>query len=433
MSDLKNIKNILSDFEMEYDPNEWSNLEKDLPKPKQGGHFRKITVIASAAAIFVAAIITVVVLNKNYENQEKIATETEKNNEINRISTEDNYENLQTEPIDKDIINNKQSNQVVNTDPMLLNTDPANIPERNVGAVEKKNQAQESSDIIANTSDNNTPDVINIHKEISSGGQEKNNTNSETLSVKYVVEMIEECSPAKVILSASDLPAGYEIYWNMGDGTSYVGNVVEHTYLDAGDYYPVASVVNENFVIKKDKIRKISVKESTFVRINFENIKNNYRFTFYPEDKLQALWNIDGKEFNYTDVEYTFPRSGKYNIYLSVINEVGCRTTASEIINVDIEPVYYVPNAFIPGVGDGVNSYFGPIGEDLDFKSYRLTIIDLNGNFVFESGKVEEMWNGKINNTGLDAKGGYYLWEIKTVDWYNNIHSRKGRVNLIRE
>jgi hypothetical protein len=119
-------------------------------------------------------------------------------------------------------------------------------------------------------------------------------------------------------------------------------------------------------------------------------------------------------------------------INLKGINKFGCKSEVSEKIIIKNKPVFYVPNAFIPN-SDDINSHFGPIGENLDFASYQLMILDANGIKVFESDKPDFMWNGKINNIGNEAKPGVYLWEIKTLDNYGNYHNKKGRVNLIRK
>jgi hypothetical protein len=144
------------------------------------------------------------------------------------------------------------------------------------------------------------------------------------------------------------------------------------------------------------------------------------------------LWSIDNQQFSGEEVSYSFNKEGDYMINLKGINKFGCKSEVSEKIIIKNKPVFYVPNAFIPN-SDDINSHFGPIGENLDFASYQLMILDANGIKVFESDKPEIMWNGKINNIGNDAKSGIYLWEIRTVDNFGNYQNKKGRVNLIRK
>jgi hypothetical protein len=433
MSDLKNIKNIFSDFEMEYDPQDWKRLEKELPKTgKANNYFGKISGIISIVAIFVATIITVIVISQDSKidnsvlsTSDNAAKEETVNNKINQNQVVEENTSLNSKREASENSLDLHKNKLVSNDGI----DKEKPAEKLISLQEAKTAIPSKMDI-ENVSSN---DLLTQEENDQSENQQNSGIKNSNLHISYKVEMVQECTPAKVIFSANNVPSGYDIYWDMGDGSSLKGNVVEHVYVKGGTFSPIASVVSDNFIIKKDEIMEISIKASSFIKINYESSENNYTFNSDLGGNTQILWSIDGNEFNYDNVNYTFSKSGKYKISLSVIDEAGCKTETSEVINVNPEPVYYMPNAFIPGRYGDVNSYFGPIGENLDFKSYKFTIVDLNGNIVFESQEVEKMWNGKINNTGADANAGYYLWEIKTIDWSGNIHSQKGKVNLIKE
>ncbi|MDD2387866.1 MAG: gliding motility-associated C-terminal domain-containing protein, partial [Bacteroidales bacterium] len=208
------------------------------------------------------------------------------------------------------------------------------------------------------------------------------------------------------------------------------GNEVEYTYTNDGSFYPEINVIYNNFVLKNEKIDIIELNSSTKIRINFDKSENSYYFTCDNEKGLDLLWSIDKLEFREREVRYDFNKSANYIIRLDAINEYGCKTSVEETIKILIEHVFYLPNAFTPNT-NGINSEFGPIGEDMHFESYQLLIVDGTGKPVFSSNNFDYKWNGKINNVGENAKPGYYLWEIKTLDEYGNIQTKKGRVNLI--
>jgi hypothetical protein len=79
----------------------------------------------------------------------------------------------------------------------------------------------------------------------------------------------------------------------------------------------------------------------------------------------------------------------------------------------------------------GINSSFGPIGDELENFTFRMLIYDKTGSLVFETDLIDYLWNGKINNVGQLADPGVYRWEIITIDQFGNMKIRKGQVNLI--
>ena len=142
-------------------------------------------------------------------------------------------------------------------------------------------------------------------------------------------------------------------------------------------------------------------------------------------------WEIDSKSFTDKSVEYEFVRSGDYPVKLVLTDGNGCSAEAAKSVKVVISHVYFVPNAFTPDA-EGVNSTFGPIGEDMDFKTFSFGITNSRGEAVFTSTDPTVYWNGKINNVGPDVEAGVYYWIIKTVDHYGNSQTRKGTVNVMR-
>ena len=89
-----------------------------------------------------------------------------------------------------------------------------------------------------------------------------------------------------------------------------------------------------------------------------------------------------------------------------------------------------MPTAFRPSSG-GVNSTFGPIGDNMSDYRFKMLIYDKTGKIVFETDEIDNLWNGKINGYGSMAEPGVYIWEIITIDQYSNTKLQKGQVNLL--
>lgn len=94
-----------------------------------------------------------------------------------------------------------------------------------------------------------------------------------------------------------------------------------------------------------------------------------------------------------------------------------------------VEPLIYVPNAFMP---TGINNVFYPVIRNFDDQNYRLTIIDRWGQVVFQTTNYFEGWNGKFNNSGAEAEGGTYIYQIEMYDGNQEQIMTRGHVTLLR-
>lgn len=417
MSDLKNIKDILQNYEVEYDPQDWIRLEKDLPKPGISG-LTKTILVASTIIVTIASII---LINNLFDKEPQVENKTTEqisnnNNNTNQTIISENNNSSNTDNTDNTTVNIDNNNNITHQD-NSDNTTNNNITNSN-------NQNSENTEI--NTND--TQDVNSI-----------NNITEEDIEAdvipdiskaKFYYEISDKCTPVSIKFIAENVPDGCKILWNTGDNAKVYGNTAEYIYTEDGKFYPEVNITFNNFILKNEDLEIVELYKPTPTKINFDNSENLYYFTTDNEEELEYLWTIDSQEFREREASYTFNKTSEYTINLSIVNQFGCKTEVNKNVNVVIEHVFYLPNAFTPN-SNGVNSEFGPIGEDMNFTSYQLLIVDGHGNLVFSSNNFEDRWNGKVNNIGENAKPGYYLWEIKTMDEYGNIQTKKGRVNLI--
>jgi len=412
MSDMENIKKIISEFEVEYDHNDWIKLEKDLPKSPGMSGLTKFLLVASAIIITIAGIYVV----SKHLSRNEIKNEKEITIANNKITTDETGNTTE-------IINNNNAENNSNTYKITNNTFSADTSESlESGIIENKTYDQKNNQEVINNENNSTIIVENTNNEVQ---------NPDATNTTFIVEVVDNCIPAKIVFTAENVPADCEIVWNTDNDQTLYGKRVEYSYREKGKYIPSVSVVFNNFVIKRTELDVIIINQPSVIKINFENSENMYYFTCNNKEELSILWTIDNQQFSDKDIRYEFNIAGEHAIILEAVNEFGCKSEATEKVNIAVDHVFYVPNAFIP-TSNGVNSEFGPIGENLDFASYKMVIVDANGNTVFESTSPEFMWNGRINNIGDEAKPGFYLWEIKTMDPFGNVQTKKGRVNLIR-
>ncbi len=420
MNDMKNIKDLLSDFEVAYDHNDWIKLEKDLPKSPGMSGLTKTILVATAVILSVAGIYTITQISNNDSGKNPVVVDNEKPDKV-------------------DVNINSINSTVINKDSELIAKDNSVINNNNELSV---NDSKSDNSVTDNANENSNTNVSKseVISTVDKTESKTNNTSSNEVSIvtipdlsnsKFYVQIIENCIPSKVIFNAENIPAGCDIIWNTDENYRVYGKNAEHSYLEEGTYMPEVLVIFNNNVLKSQKLPQISINKPSIVKINFDNTENLYYFTCNNVEDLRLLWSIDNQQFSEKEISYDFNRAGEYLINLTAVNEFGCKSEASEKVNIVIEHVYFVPNAFVP-TANGVNSSFGPIGENMDFVSYKLIIVDGNGNTVFDSDSPDYMWNGRINNIGEEARPGFYLWEIKTLDQFGNVQTKKGRVNLMR-
>ncbi|MBX9448386.1 MAG: gliding motility-associated C-terminal domain-containing protein [Taibaiella sp.] len=118
------------------------------------------------------------------------------------------------------------------------------------------------------------------------------------------------------------------------------------------------------------------------------------------------------------------------NLYVVVgTDSAGCKNKDS--LNITAFPCCEVaiPSAFSPN-GDGVNDEFGLMTDGIP-EYYQLEIYDRWGKRVFVSYKVENQWDGTMEN-GEEAQGGVYFYVIQGRCNQGENFKKKGDLTLLR-
>lgn len=102
-------------------------------------------------------------------------------------------------------------------------------------------------------------------------------------------------------------------------------------------------------------------------------------------------------------------------------------TAFSNSVCAIIDPVVYIPNAFIV---HGENPVFLPIVSLYDFDSYLLTIYDRWGGIVFQTDDRNEGWNGEGDFNNLVPEG-TYVYHLQFNDRENKKYDYRGFVTML--
>lgn len=116
-----------------------------------------------------------------------------------------------------------------------------------------------------------------------------------------------------------------------------------------------------------------------------------------------------------TPPDHLFPTTGeesKYTVMLVTVDSLGCKDTATQVIDVLKTCFIAVPGAFTPN-GDGVNDYLYPLNA-LKAQDLHFSVYNRHGLLVFETTNWLVRWDGTFG--GQKQPAGAYVWVLSYVD-----------------
>ncbi|HQP03386.1 MAG TPA: gliding motility-associated C-terminal domain-containing protein [Bacteroidales bacterium] len=419
------INERLKNFEAAEIPNAWEDFSKKLPRNAPPPPKGKLGYWLGGAAVLTATIIIIYMafndsFNVNKHTQQKPA------NNSGIVTPALTNENSNVQKIAPEL--SEKTNLLVATSENINNTVAA--PEQ---AILKESGSEKINTTTIDDSNENRDDkAIASTPETNQMHSSDNNTSTVDISkITADFQIINQCQPAQVLFTVSNLPESYSVNWITGTEENSNRPETEFQYVEAGTFYPFCVIYNkEGEVVRTFKLSEIIVFPSPNADFTFESKNNLYTFNTLTENVVSYQWELDNQKFSTANLDYGFSKEGNYMVKLIVKNEMGCKSEKSEMISVTINHNYYVPNAFKP-FSDGVNSTFGPIGDNLFDYSFKMLIFDKTGKLIFETSDVEHLWNGRLNGTGAMAEPGVYSWEIMTTDKFGNYKHKKGQVTLL--
>jgi gliding motility-associated-like protein len=142
-------------------------------------------------------------------------------------------------------------------------------------------------------------------------------------------------------------------------------------------------------------------------------------------------WHWDfGFEGLESDEQYPsviYPEEGVYTVMLTITDELGCVDSTFQLLFIDPEAFFYLPNAFTPD-GDGVNETFGISGTGI--REFEMLIFDRWGEMVFRASDPTQRWDGTFGDE--PAKTGVYVVWFRLQDRLDAVHEHRSQVTLLR-
>lgn len=225
--------------------------------------------------------------------------------------------------------------------------------------------------------------------------------------------------------------------WNFGDGIeSIIPIPIDHTYRSKGNYLMKVAVTNDycpkyEYVLIGDTVRVIPPLLPTdftlFVLADQDSlfypkkIDSGYTiYHWYPAQYLSNPNSISPIFRGDKSIEYTLSRTDPNTS--CVINDI-------YKINVSNEIVISLPKAFSPN-GDNLNDIL-KIEYGAGLKSFGVfKLFNRYGKIVFQTNRINEGWNGKVN--GIDKEIDAYTYFIEYITFKDEHITKTGSVILLR-
>ncbi len=221
--------------------------------------------------------------------------------------------------------------------------------------------------------------------------------------------------------------------WNFGDGNMSDQQNPALTYAAPGEYE--VTVIFSGGCMNDTATHTVSVfappTAAFVVEPQIVTTRTDANFVYTGSGGTEFLWNLGGQLSTDQRPQYTFPEEGLYDITLMVTDANGCTDTITQTIEVLLQPVIYLPNAFMPQ-GTPANSRFK--GYGLGITAAELSIFDRWGTLLYYSDDINEILNAGWDGTykGEPASQDAYPYRLKASFYNNTSFEKLGTVTLVR-
>jgi len=216
--------------------------------------------------------------------------------------------------------------------------------------------------------------------------------------------------------------------WNFGNGNSAMGAYVQQVCYPTTGSYDVSLVLKDMVAGCTRTITErnyITVYPSPVAGFGWDFIAAGDETASAVQFNDQAqgadlqswTWNFgDGSNMSsMQNPQHAFQSAGTYEVVQQVTNTYGCTGTAKGVLEIRDAFTLYIPNAFTPGKGDGLNDVFNVVGAGFDAEQFEMLIFDRWGELIFKTNDPKRGWDGRAKNREL-AEQGVYVYKITVKD-----------------
>lgn len=267
--------------------------------------------------------------------------------------------------------------------------------------------------------------VIDANQCSATGSYSINTPAALTLAINNVVDATcYQFTDGSVTLNVAGGTTPYNYAWSNGSNGSSLQAVGAGTYnitvADANNCTATdVATVTEPAQITFASLVFDTVKFGTEIQLNL-NVQpsgGSYTYQWNPGNYLSCI--------DCASPTFSAVRSMQYEI--TVTDAGGCSVTGTVAVNVRGDKPFFIPNVFTPN-NDNQNDYFNVYATGTVY--FHLTIFNRWGEKVFDSGNINEGWDGKYQ--GKDSYAGVYTYVVQINFLDSETRKYSGSFTLLR-
>lgn len=242
----------------------------------------------------------------------------------------------------------------------------------------------------------------------------------------FVADTLSVCEPHTIFFTNTTVGNFTNCQWDFGNGNTGTGCADVPNLYEYGGTFDVTLTVTSangctNSVTYDDYIYVESTPSPSFIPSTYTvlSLDTDVSFENTSTGASTYSWDFgDGTEpVSTVNPTHEFPDNATsgYLVTLYGYSPIGCIDSFTQVIQVNEEVIYYIPNTFTPD-GDEFNQTFQPVfTAGFDPFDWHMLIFNRYGQVIWESSDPTEGWDGTYN--GRMVQDGTYVWtvEFKTI------------------
>ena len=249
------------------------------------------------------------------------------------------------------------------------------------------------------------------------------------------------CDPYTITFNnASTAASSMQYLWTFSDGTTSTAENPTHTFSPAGIYSASLNVSTNAKCVDTNSISAINsitvnptpiagfIATPTITSI-FEPDISFFNTSTSPDIATWYYDFDDGGNSNLMDPTHSYSNYGNYYVHQTITNIYGCPNTAKLLIIIEPEFRFWIPNAFTPGLKDGMNDIFKP--KIMGVEDYTFMIFNRWGQLIYKTNDTESGWDGTFK--GKPSPLDVYVWKCEFKNVVSKLsESHVGHVTIVR-
>ena len=249
------------------------------------------------------------------------------------------------------------------------------------------------------------------------------------------------CDPLTITFSNTSTASSTMYYtWLFSDGTTSNEQNPTHTFSPPGIYSASLTLITTEKCIDTSlvsAVNSITVNPSPLAGFTatptlttiFDPDISFFNTTTSPGIVSWYYDFADGSNSNLVNPMHSYATWGDFYVSQTVTNNFGCPNTMNLLVRILPEFRFWIPNAFSPGNGDGMNDIFKP--KVIGVTDYSFLIFNRWGEQIYKTNDTDAGWNGTFK--GKASPIDVYIWkcEFKNVVT-KEYESHVGHVTIVR-